>query len=77
MTVKVKVYDRCKYDKESEKIAEVFYEIERFEILRGEDVDLNGLAEDELDEYNEYLVLHFEGEETSTFRNSHVELFRV
>ena len=75
--VLVKIYDRCKYEKGSKKIAEVEYEIVDFEIVSGQVADLiSGLAEDELDEYSEYLVLKFEDGDTATFRNSHVDLFR-
>ena len=32
---------------------------------------------DTVDEFEEYLILTFENGETSTFRNSHVDLFRI
>lgn len=35
MTVKLKVYDKCKYDVTSEKIAEVEYKINGFKVIHG------------------------------------------
>lgn len=76
MLVKVKVYDRCKYEVESKKVAEAEYNIKTFEVKE--------IAEDEIlktfdcaDEFNEYLILTLENGETSTFRNSHVDLFKL
>lgn len=76
MKVKVKVYDGCKYHEESKKVAEAFYDIESFEVLDGDQVDISSFGDDE-DDFDEYLVLHLVGGETSTFRNSKVDLFRV
>lgn len=74
MKVLVKVYDGCKYEASSKKVAEVEYTIKGFQIVNGESLDLNGLGD--LDEYDEYLVITHEDGETSTFRNSHVDMFR-
>ena len=77
MKVKVKVYDRCKYDKESKKIAEVKYDVVDYKVEYGEEATKIGEQTDEnsRDEYNEYLVLYLADCNTSTFCNSHVDLF--
>lgn len=80
MDVKVKIYNGVKYNKDSEKVAEVEYKnIQSFEVVFGERATEIGLETDEnsRDEYNEYLVITLEDEETSTFCNSHVDLFRI
>lgn len=76
MKILAKIYDGCKYTAESEVRHEVIYEsVSRFEVVNGEDIDLNGM--DTPDEYNEYLILHFENGDTATFRNSHVDIFNL
>ena len=77
MNAKVIVYDEIKYLPTSEKVAEVEYEIESFKVVSGDEATEIGLSTDESsrDEYNEYLVLTLAGGDTSTFRNSHVDLF--
>ena len=77
MKVKVKLYDRCKYDKESNKVAEVKYDILDYKVVYGEEATKIGEQTDEnsRDEYNEYLVLYLADGDTSTFCNSHVDLF--
>lgn len=79
MNVKVKIYDGVKYLPTSENVAEVEYEIESFKVVTGDEATEIGLSTDESsrDEYNEYLVLTLTDGDTSTFRNSHVDLFRI
>lgn len=79
MKVKVKVYNGVKYNANTEKVAEVEYEIEGFEVVTGERATEIGLTTDEnsRDEYNEYLVLDLGNGETATFCNSHVDMFRI
>lgn len=82
-SIKVKVYDRCKYDAESQKIAEIEYKIVRWGIFNLKDFDhdekMDIINNDMLDEYDEYLKIWTaddgNGSEHSTFRNSHVDLF--
>ena len=80
MNVKVKVYNGVKYDRNSEKVTEVEYNnIKGYEVVTGEKATLIGNETDEAsrDEYNEYLIITLENGETSTFCNSHVDLFRM
>ena len=80
MDVKVKIYNGVKYNKDSEKVAEVEYKnIQSFKVVCGERATNIGLETDEnsRDEFNEYLVITLEDGETSTFCNSHVDLFRI
>jgi hypothetical protein len=79
MKVKVKVYDGVKYNADSEKVAEVEYQIKGYEVVTGSRATEIGLSTDEnsRDEYNEYLVLELENGETATFCNSHVDMFRL
>ena len=80
MDVKVKIYNGVKYNKDSEKVAEVEYKnIQGFEVVFGERATKIGFETDEnsRDEFNEYLVITLEDGETSTFCNSHVDLFRI
>lgn len=80
MDVKVKVYNGVKYNKDTEKIGELEYKnIKSYEVVLGERAIEIGLETDEnsRDEFNEYLVITLEDGETSTFCNSHVDLFRI
>ena len=80
MDVKIKLYDGVKYNKDSEKVTEVIYRnIQSFEVVAGERATEIGLITDEAsrDEFNEYLVITHKDGETSTFCNSHVDLFRI
>lgn len=77
MQVIVKVYDMSKYSKKSKVFKSVEYNIEGFEVRTIPEYEI--LKETDgscVDEYDEYLILHFYNGETSTFRNSMVDLFR-
>ena len=80
MNVKVKIYNGVKYNRETEKFSDVEYKnIKRFEVVTGEKATEIGNETDanSRDEYNEYLVITLENGETSTFCNSHVDLFII
>lgn len=77
MKILVKVYDGSKYDATSEKVAETLYN----DVVS---LDVKSISDDEIlkvfddvDEYGEYAILTFADGTTSTFRNSHVDIFRV
>lgn len=83
--VLVKVYDGCKYDAASKKIGEVEYDIIRWGIFNLKDFNEDDRADiinnDMLDENDEYLRLWTKDDqwesEPTTFRNSHVDMFRI
>ena len=80
MNVKIKIYDGVKYNVESKKVAEIEYDnIKGYEVVTGDKATEIGLETDEIirDEYNEYLVITLADGETSTFCNSHVDMFRI
>lgn len=77
MKVKVKVYDGVKYWDGTEKVAEVEYDIKDYEVKQISDEEIAAMGFDTVDEFGEYLILTFENGETSTFCNSHVDLFRL
>ncbi|MDD6667740.1 MAG: hypothetical protein PUE58_07305 [Lachnospiraceae bacterium] len=80
MKVNVRVYDKAKYDMESKEVNRIEYDIEGFEIIcggnRAKEIEAHTDG-DCIDEYHEYLVLDLGNGETSTFRNSHVSMFRA
>ena len=78
MKLKVKVYSGCKYDAESKKIAETIYNnVTSFEIKVMTDEEIFADGFDEMDEYGEYAILTFADGTTSTFRNSHIDIFKI
>lgn len=79
MNVKVKIYNECKYNPTSKKVAEVTYNnIKGYEVVTGERATEIGNETDanSRDEFNEYLIITLENNETATFCNSHVDMFR-
>lgn len=77
MKVIVKVYNMSKYNPDSVKVAEVEYETAKIEVVEIPEAQIFEMGFDEADEYNEYLILTHSDGETSTFRNSHVDVFRA
>ena len=80
MEVRIKVYDYVKYHPSSTKVAQIEYDIAGYKIVcggvEGEEIESN-LSEDCIDEFHEYLVLELTNGETATFRNSHVDMFKL
>ena len=76
MKINVKLYDKCKYEKDAKIIADAnltdIASLEVKEIPESEETDAEGI-----DDYNEYLILTYEDGGTSTFRNSYVDIFRI
>ena len=80
MKVLVKIYDGIKYFKGSEKVNERTYtDVESWKIVGGkeaEEIEKDYIG-NYLDELQEYLILKFADGTTSTFRNSHTDLFKI
>ena len=75
-SLKVKVYDGVKYLEGTEKVCEMtFNNVKDFEIKAIMDVDIYKMGFDCVDEYKEYFIIYFEDGTTSTFRNSHIDVF--
>lgn len=77
--VDIEIFNKCKYEKDSYVTSMYRYNnLVNWEIVTGDDATEIGLETDEnsRDEYNEYLVLHFEDGTQATFCNSHVDMFR-
>jgi len=75
--VELNIYSECKYTAseevfENQKVVE-YENVIGFEVVTGEqEKDTDGSC---VDDMHEYLVLYFEDGETSTFRNSYVDMF--
>lgn len=79
--IRIFVYDKEKYDKESELMHIVEYNgITAWDIISGgveaDEVEVD-LSDDEMDAHHEYLVLHLTDGGTATFRNSYINMFFV
>ena len=75
MNVLVKVYDGDKYDPMSKKVSETRYnDVASLDVKDISDGEILKVF-DEVDEYGEYVILTFADGTTSTFRNSHVDIF--
>ena len=77
MRVVVNIFDKNKYNNKLQKIGECHFKIVAYEVkevLRDEATEKFGT--ENIDENNEYLILHFENGDIYAFRNSRVNLFR-
>lgn len=77
-TIEIHVYEFDKYSNANEDYMKIKYHgLKSWSIVTDEDAaELESEAdEDFLDENHEYLVLEFTDGTTSTFRNSHVDMF--
>ena len=74
----VKVYDNCKYEVNSHKVAEIEYEdVVSVEVKTMSDKEAYEEGYDEVDNFNEYVTIKFSNGATSSFRNSYVDIFRL
>lgn len=78
-TVKLLVYKEDKYTEDITDEKEIKYTgLTAWDIIVGgkEAEEIEAMTDASgVDEHHEYLVLHFEDGTTSTFRNSHVDMF--
>lgn len=81
-TIELYITDRVKWETDPEGNMPDEQKVEytgvvAWDIIEGgpeaEEIEQDGL----IDEYHEYLVLHFEDGNTATFRNSHVDMFII
>ena len=78
MSLKITVYDGVKYNDGTEKVAETIYNnVEKLEVKRMTDEEIFAQGFDEVDEFEEYAIITFTDGTTTTFRNSHVDIFRA
>nr|DAU61215.1 MAG TPA: hypothetical protein [Caudoviricetes sp.] len=80
--VELHIYENCKYTTKraelaKEEIMVSYTGVKSYSIIEGgkEAKAIESITDASgVDEYHEYLVLHFENGTTSTFRNSHVDM---
>lgn len=78
MNVKVKVYDDIKYNMEAKKVCETEYKnVKNLNVVELDNETVSNMGFDEFDEMGEYCILTFEDETTATFRNSHIDVFKM
>ena len=77
MKLSVIVYDKCKYEKDSKEFKRVEYtDVEKFEVKEISESEISKETDGScIDDYNEYLILYLSNGETSTFRNSYIDVF--
>lgn len=76
--IRLYVFNESKYTAERHDIEVKYTGVKAWSVIEGgkeADAIENTVDADGIDENHEYLVLHFADGTTSTFRNSHVEMF--
>lgn len=79
MKLNIKLFDKCKYEEDAKIIKDVnitgIISLEVVEIPASKILtETDGSC---VDDYNEYLILTYDNGETSTYRNSYVDVFRI
>ena len=76
-TFVLRVYEGCKYNTEEEGKEVRYNNVKAWTISDGEDAEKIEAETDGscIDEFHEYLTLHFANGDTATFRNSHVDMW--
>lgn len=78
MEIKVKVYDGSKYEASSKKVAEVEYHgVKSVKVVNISDEEIYSMGFDDVDPYGEYFVMEYGNGETSTFRNSFIDAYKM
>lgn len=79
MKVDVRIYDKCKYEKDSKVYINVTITNVRSILVKNvpKRVMLNYTDSDGIDDYDEYLVITYNTGDTSIFRSSYVDVFCV
>ena len=78
MNLNVKFYDGIKYEVTSKKTAEFIYKnVVKLEIKVISDEEIFEEGFDTVDENKEYAIMTYADGTTSTFRNSHIDIFRA
>ena len=78
--VEIEIHEEVKYFDQSENLPIIRYtDAVAWEVVHGEAAELIEAESDGscIDKFHEYLVLYFANGETSTFRNSHVDMFII
>lgn len=77
MKVKIKVYDQCKFNKESKKVGEIEYNIVDYQVVEKTDDEIYSEGFDTVDPHRKYLIIRFDDMSSSTFCNSFVDMFII
>lgn len=78
MKIKVKVYSDSKYNSKSDKVAEIIYSnVKSAKLKTIDDEEIYKMGFDEVDPYKEYFILTHNDGETSTFRKSFIDAFKM
>lgn len=75
--VEIVILDRCKYEGLSKVAARTELVIDDYEVKTISDQEIYEQGFDEVDPYQEYLIISYSDGRKGTFRNSFVDMFRV
>jgi hypothetical protein len=78
MKIKVKVYNNSKYNSKTYKVAEIIYSnVKSTKLKTISDEEIYKMGFDEVDPYQEYFILTHNDGETSIFRKSFIDAFKM